>query len=68
MIPFQTTELSDKFVIYKRLLHAIDIHHKEMESVFIIIKYYNIGITNININWCYTKLIRTINFISDYVI
>jgi len=58
--------MSDKFVIHERLVHAIDIHHKGMESVFIIIKYHNIDVTNIN--WCYAKLIRTINFISDYVI
>jgi len=66
MISFQTAELSDEFVIYKRLVYAINIHHKGMESVFIIIKYYNIDKTNIN--WCYAKLIRAINFISDYVI
>jgi len=47
MIPFQTAELSNESVIYKRLIFAIDIHRKGMESV-IVVKHYNIGIININ--------------------
>jgi hypothetical protein len=47
VIPFQSAELSNEIVIYKRLVHAIDIHHKGMESVFIV-KYRNIGVININ--------------------
>jgi len=45
MIPFQAAQLSDEFVIYRRLIY---IHHKRMESVFIVVKYHNIGIININ--------------------
>jgi len=37
-IPFQSTKLSNEFRIQERLLHAIDIHRKGMESVFIISK------------------------------
>jgi len=33
--------------LFKRLVHAIDIHHKGMELVFIILKYHNVGIINI---------------------
>jgi len=47
VIPFQSAELFNEIVIYKRLVHAIDIHHKGMESVFIV-KYRNTGVININ--------------------
>jgi len=47
VIPFQSAELSNEIVIYKKLVHAIDIHHKGMESVYIV-KYRNTGVININ--------------------
>jgi len=47
VIPFQCAEFSNEIVIYKRLVHAIDIHHKGMKSVFIL-KYRNTGVININ--------------------
>jgi len=47
VIPFQNARLSNEIRIYKRL-HAIDIQRKEIESVFIITKYRNIKIININ--------------------
>jgi hypothetical protein len=47
VIPFQSAELSNEIIIYKRLVHVIDIHHKGMESVFIL-KYRNTGVININ--------------------
>jgi len=47
VIPFQNAELSNEIVVYKRLVHAIDIHHKGMESVFIVI-YRNIRVINMN--------------------
>ncbi|KAH0948810.1 hypothetical protein HN011_008605, partial [Eciton burchellii] len=31
VIPFQSAEFSNELVIYKRLVHAIDIHHKGMK-------------------------------------
>jgi len=34
MIAFQSDELLNEFAIYKRLVHAIDIHHKGMDLVF----------------------------------
>jgi len=41
MIPFQSAKLSNDFGIQKKFVHAIDIHRKGMESVFIISKYGN---------------------------
>jgi len=38
VISFQNTKLSNEFRIKERLVHAIDIHRKGMESVFIILK------------------------------
>jgi len=38
VIPFQNIKLSNEFGIKERLVHAIDIHRKGMESVFIILK------------------------------
>jgi uncharacterized protein YjdB len=62
LIPFQKGELSNEYVIYKKLVHAINIHQKGMESVFIIVKYHNTEI--ININWYYPKLVvKRINFV-----
>jgi len=49
-IALQNAELSNEFVIYKKLVHVIDIHHKEMESVFIIAKYHNLEIIDIMIS------------------
>jgi len=50
VIPFQNSGLSNKIRIHKKLVHAIDIHRKGMESVFIIAKYRNIEIINLNCN------------------
>jgi hypothetical protein len=33
-IPFQSTELSNKISIHERIIYAIDIHRKGIESVF----------------------------------
>jgi len=38
VMPFQSSRLSNKFKIHKKLVYAIDIHRKGMESVFIIAK------------------------------
>jgi len=60
VILFQNGELWNEYAIYKKLVHAINSHQKGMESVFIIIKYHNIGI----FNWYYPKLIiRRITFV-----
>jgi len=49
MIPSQSTKLSNDFRIHKKIVHAIDIHRKGMESVFIITRYRYIEIININL-------------------
>jgi len=36
VIPFRSSRLSDELKIHKKLVYAIDIHHKGLESVFII--------------------------------
>jgi len=48
MIPFQNAKLSNDFRIHKSIVHAIDIHRKGMELVFIITKYCNTELININ--------------------
>jgi len=39
MMRFHNSGLSNKLKIYKKLVHAIDIHRKGMELIFIIAKY-----------------------------
>jgi len=50
VMPFQSSGLSSKFKIHKKLVCAIDIHRKGMESVFIIAKYRNMEVINLNCN------------------
>jgi len=49
MIPFQSSGSLNEFKTHKNLAHAIDLHRKGMESVFIIAKY-NIDVMNSNYN------------------
>jgi hypothetical protein len=52
VIPFENSGLSVEYRIHKKLIHAVDIHRKGMESVFIIIiaKCRNMEVINVN---CY---------------
>jgi len=34
MIPFQSTELTNEIRIHERIIYAVDIHRKGIESVF----------------------------------
>jgi len=63
MNPFQSSGSLYEFKTHKNLAHAIDVHRKGMESVFIIAKY-NIEVMNINYNSSnYVKYMLNYNII-----
>jgi len=50
VIRFYNSGLSNEIKIHENLAHAIDMHRKGIKLVFIIAKYCNIEVININYN------------------